>query len=249
MADKLSKAAKAALDEVTDKRPKAVVDHIRKHGSVTTEELRTLYGYDHAPRAARDLRENGIPLVTTMVKDSSGKRMARYTFGDLENITAGRVGGRSAFPKAFKEDLSTEYGTKCSLCSALFELRYLQIDHRIPYLVAGEGVAAKLDTKDYMLVCGSCNRAKSWSCERCPNGLGGKDSKVCTACYWANPLQYAHVATQDIRRLDLTWIGVEVPDYDAAKAQAASKDQAMPEFVKDAVRRALRSNGPDSTDE
>jgi hypothetical protein len=62
-------------------------------------------------------------------------------------------------------------------------------------------------------------------------------------CYLANSLKYTHVATRDIRRLDLTWTGTEVPDFDAAKARAGPGDQAMPKFVKDAVRRAVRNGG------
>jgi hypothetical protein len=46
---------------VTGKRPKTVIDHILKHGHITTEELKNKYGYDHPPRAARDVRELGIP--------------------------------------------------------------------------------------------------------------------------------------------------------------------------------------------
>lgn len=43
--------------------------------------------------------------------------------------------------------------------------RDLQIDHRVPYEVAGE--SNELKTEDFMLLCGSANRAKSWSCEHC----------------------------------------------------------------------------------
>ena len=42
---------------VTGKRPKTVIDHILKRGHITTEELKNKYGYDHPPRAARDVRE------------------------------------------------------------------------------------------------------------------------------------------------------------------------------------------------
>lgn len=235
----LSKAAQAALDAVTGKRARIVVEHILKHGSITTDDLKEKYGYNHPPRAIKDVSDQGIPLVKVTVRTRDGKRMAEYRFGDLDNITAGRIGGRVNFAKAFKEALVAKYAGRCCLCNAPFEQRYLQIDHRIPYLVAGEGIAATLDVKDYMLVCGSCNRAKSWSCEHCPNGLVGKDHRICAVCYWADPLKYTHVATQDIRRLDLTWTGDEVSDYDAAKAKAGPEDQAMLTFVKDAVRRAV----------
>lgn len=242
MASKYSKVAKAALDAVTGKRARIVVDHILKHGFVTTDDLKDKYGYGHPPRAKQDLQEQGIPVVTTFVKAKNGRRMAAYSFGDLDNVTAGRVGGRANFPKAFKQALVETYGSRCGLCNAPFEPRYLQIDHRIPYLVAGDGAAASRDVKDFMLVCGSCNRAKSWSCEHCPNGLVTKDPNICAVCYWASPLKYSHVATLDIRRLDLTWTGAEVPDYDAATAKAGMGADAMPMFVKEAVRRAVRGN-------
>lgn len=47
---------------VTAKRPRTVIKHILEHGYITTEELREKYGYNHPPRAARDVREQGIPL-------------------------------------------------------------------------------------------------------------------------------------------------------------------------------------------
>ncbi|WP_044290750.1 hypothetical protein [Rivularia sp. PCC 7116] len=49
---------------VTAKRPKAVIEHILQHGYITTEDLKETYGYNHPPRAARDVRERGIPLET-----------------------------------------------------------------------------------------------------------------------------------------------------------------------------------------
>lgn len=239
----MSKAGRAALGSVTGKRARIVVEHILKHGSVTTDDLKEQYGYDHPPRAIKDVADQGIPLVRAFVRKADGKRMAEYRFGDLNNITAGRIGGRVNFAKAFKQALLSAHGSRCALCNTTFEPRYLQIDHRIPYLVAREGVDTTHIVKDYMLVCGSCTRAKSWSCEHCPNGLVTKEPKVCAACYWANPLNYKHVATADIRRLDLTWTGSEVPDFDAAKARAGTDEGAMPKFVKAAVERAVRGKG------
>jgi len=243
MPRKPSKAARAALDAVTGKRARIVVEHILKHGSITTEDLREKYGYDHPPRAIKDVSDQGVPIVKTIVRKKDGKRMAEYRFGDLNAVAPGRAGGRIAFPKAFKRALVERYGARCSLCDAPFEPRALQIDHRVPYLVAGDGCAASRETGEYMLVCGSCNRAKSWSCEHCPNGVAAKDGSVCQACYWAEPLRYTHVATLDVRRLDLTWTGNEVRDYDAARARAGQGECSMPTFVKEAVRRAVRSGG------
>src|SRR2546426_8391201 len=48
---------------VTAKRPRTVINHILKHGFITTQELKDKYGYNHPPRAhldgrgGRDLRE------------------------------------------------------------------------------------------------------------------------------------------------------------------------------------------------
>ncbi|MCC6424330.1 MAG: HNH endonuclease [Phycisphaerales bacterium] len=220
-----------------------MVDHILQSGSITTDDLKRKYGYDHPPRAIKDVSDQGIPLIKTFVRKQDGKRMAEYRFGDLNQIAAGHIGGRIQFPKAYKQALLAEYGNCCGLCNARLEPRYLQIDHRIPYIVAGDDAAASRKTKDYLLVCGSCNRVKSWSCEHCPNGATAKQPAICTKCYWANPLSYTHIATQDIRRLDLTWIGNEISDYEAAKTKAKTKGQAMPDFVKNAVRRAMVEDG------
>ena len=48
------------LESVEAKRPRTVIDHILAHGYVTTEDLKERYGYNHPPRAARDVRELGI---------------------------------------------------------------------------------------------------------------------------------------------------------------------------------------------
>jgi hypothetical protein len=79
----LSKEFRERISAVTSLRAKRVIDHILKHGFVTTEELRTEYGYDHAPRAARDVRECGIPLEAFRVKrKSDGRSIGAYRFGD-----------------------------------------------------------------------------------------------------------------------------------------------------------------------
>ena len=60
---------------VKDKRPKTVIDHILKHGHITTEESKNKYGYNHPPRAARDVRERGIRLETYRVSSASGRKI------------------------------------------------------------------------------------------------------------------------------------------------------------------------------
>ena len=78
---KLSKTDLRKLNSITDKRPSTVIQHIIKHGFITTEELANDYGYEHAPRAARDVRERGVNLVTYRVKSSDGRNIAAYKFG------------------------------------------------------------------------------------------------------------------------------------------------------------------------
>ncbi|HAO22511.1 MAG TPA: HNH endonuclease, partial [Desulfobacteraceae bacterium] len=72
----------ALCKSVTAKRPKAVIDHILQYGFVTTEELKEKYGYNHPPRAARDVREHGIPLITFRVTGSDNRKIAAYKFGN-----------------------------------------------------------------------------------------------------------------------------------------------------------------------
>lgn len=50
------------LESIRNKRTRIVIEHILEHGHITTEELERDYGYNHPPRAARDVREAGIPL-------------------------------------------------------------------------------------------------------------------------------------------------------------------------------------------
>ena len=142
------------IKAVTNKRARFVLDTIAKKGAVTTEEIKAA-GYDHPPRAARDVRELGFDLVTTSVKSSSGRSIAAYTLGSGEN-QAGKF-GRQALPKKERDEIIDKAGQKCQICGATHNL---QVDHRIPYQVAGESEAKKEDP--YQVLCGSCNRKKSW---------------------------------------------------------------------------------------
>ncbi len=67
---------------IATKRPKTVIDHILAHGSITTEELKVIYGYSHPPRAIRDVREHGISITTFRVTGSDGRKIAAYRFSD-----------------------------------------------------------------------------------------------------------------------------------------------------------------------
>ena len=93
--DKIKKTRESDIDaalvalckSIDAKRARIVIDHILKHGIVTNEELNDTYGYDHPPRAIRDVRENGIPLIThSVVSPKTGRRMGAYTFDDVSKI-------------------------------------------------------------------------------------------------------------------------------------------------------------------
>lgn len=222
---------------VTAKRPRTVIEHILKHGFVTTEELQNLYGYEHPPRAARDVRELGIPLETFHTTNSQGRRIAAYKFGDPSKSRRGLLSGRKIMSKDFKNSLVQEQGEKCGICLTPLEARYLQVDHRIPFEVAGEGLGGR-NLRDYMLICGSCNRAKSWSCEHCENWRETQDVEVCKTCYWCSPENYTHIASTQDRRIVLVWSGDESKDYDALLDAAVKCNESLPEFIKRIVQNA-----------
>jgi len=224
------------LRSVHSKRPRTVIEHILKHGFVTTEELKDRYGYNHPPRAAADVRDNGIPLETFSTTDKDGRKIAAYRFGSLQDIRRGQIGGRRAFPKAFKSALIQRDGELCLVCSISYQARYLQIDHCVPYLVCGE-TTGPLDPAEHMLICASCNRAKSWSCEHCRNGTVEKNEAVCQSCYWASPLQYDHIALRTIRRLALVWEEGETTHYERLFRLAQHAQQPLPIFVKKALKK------------
>jgi hypothetical protein len=222
------------IQKVKNKRARIVLDHIVDKGFITTEELRTKYGYDHPPRAARDVREHGILLETFATKSKEGRRIAGYR---LATGRGSKKGGRRAIPKKVKDALVREHGKRCAICNAWFDPTYLQADHRIPYEVGGEPAA--IDLNSFMVLCRSCNRTKSWTCEHCPNWLT-KDVNTCKTCYWANPTDYQHVATIQIRRADVSWRGEEVPIYDRLRRASLKAGQSVPEVIKQAIARLLK---------
>ncbi|TAL38876.1 MAG: HNH endonuclease [Spirochaetes bacterium] len=222
------------IKSITNKRAKIVIDHIIKNEFITTEQLKNDYGYDHPPRAARDVRESGVPLETFYIKSKNGKNIAAYKFGDFNKINKGKLGGRKIFPKELHDKLYEENQGKCYICNIQLEKRYLQIDHRVPYEVAGDQ-NNNYDEHNYMLLCSSCNRAKSWSCEHCENWININTIEICLNCYWCHPDNYNHISMIDTRRLDITWQGEEVQLYNLIKNQASNSSKSLSTFVKEII--------------
>ncbi|MCY3640275.1 MAG: HNH endonuclease [Gammaproteobacteria bacterium] len=227
----------ALCAKVTAKRPRVVIDHILEHGHVTTEELQTLYGYDHPPRAARDVRENGVPLETYRIRsERTGRQIGAYRFADPRKIRRGRIGGRTAFSKKFRDALHVRYDSRDAFTGEKMERRYLQVDHRIPYEVAGDVSLDGGDLEEFMLLDASSQRAKSWSCEHCRNWREDQDADVCRTCFWAFPESHTHVAGQQVRRLDVEWRGDEVGDFDRLRAEAERQGIHLAILVKNQLK-------------
>ena len=127
------------LNSVSAKRPRTVIQHILEHGFITSQELKDVYGYNHPPRAARDVREHGIPLVTYRTEGTDGRSIAAYKFGNPDeaiNILS-KSEGRTVLSKALKQALIEKYGSKCFVYFEPMNESELQVDHRIPYEIGG----------------------------------------------------------------------------------------------------------------
>lgn len=220
------------LNSVDSKRGNIVIDEIIETGWVSTRELSEDYGYDHAPRAPRDVREEGVPLETFYPTEYSD-RVGAYRF-DLEAFGKDRHRGRTNFPDSFKKELIGEQGEQCAICQHEFEEQYLQIDHRVPYLVGGDP-REKRRVENYMLVCKSCNRSKSWGCEHCENGTQTKDEEICKECYWASPESHSHVAMREERRIDIVWTGENIDLFEELRERARSNGVSVQEYIKNQV--------------
>ncbi|MBN1461940.1 MAG: HNH endonuclease [Armatimonadetes bacterium] len=222
---------------VKAKRPRVVLEHILEHGHITTQELRDDYGYNHPPRAARDVRERGIELETFRTTGKDGRSIGAYRLVLGKHADRSALRGRKAFPKSLKKALADRDGSICQVCNTPMASRYLQIDHRIPYDIAGDNPDASIDPKDFMLLCGECNRAKSWSCEHCSNRAEQASPDVCSRCYWAHPKEYDHIAQSPHRRVVVTWQGnEESEEYQRAYDLATQEGISLSELIKGLLR-------------
>lgn len=217
------------IKTVTNKRARFVLDAIVKNGAVTTEEI-SRAGYEHPPRAARDVRELGFPLRTIRVKHTNGRSIAAYTLPLGGKVEKGNA-GRKDLPKKVRDRIIMEMGGKCRTCGSKHNV---QLDHRIPYQVAGESLGNEADS--YQLLCGSCNRKKSWACEHCLNWLEDKNVAICSTCYWAGSLTYTHIALQQERRLEIVWHENEIVEFDRMVDIARRHNSTIADQIKSILR-------------
>ena len=227
------------LLSITAKRPATIIQHILQHGFITTAEIESLYGYTHPPRAIRDVKEYGIPIVKQNVKGPNGKTIAQYSFGDptKKDDHLRKTAGRSVLSKAVKNALIEKYGAKCFIYLQPMDKALLQVDHRIPFEIGGENDDS--DIECFMLLSPSANRAKSWTCEHCPN-WNRKDIKFCMGCFWAYPEAHTHVAGREMRQIVLTFTGNEIADYERLIRLVGKENAEV--TIKKIVKDSLSSN-------
>ncbi len=157
--------------------------------------------------------------------------MAEYSLA--LDVEAGKT-GRLQLPKKERDAVIQASGGKCQLCGATHDL---QVDHRVPYQVAGESF--KGTPNPYMVLDGTCNRRKSWICEHCPNLLKHKNPETCQSCYWANPDQHTHVAMEELRRVDMVFSGDETKTFDRFRRLAQRQNQS----VRDRIKQLMSESG------
>lgn len=242
--DIISKEFYEKLISVTSKRPRMVIDKIMKDGSCTTDELIEM-GYSHAPRAKRDVVEQGVPIKMKMVKNEvTGKKMAKYMFGDWDEYKSqnslAKTNGRSNLSDKLKQKLISENGSRCALYGEEFPESLLQTDHRIPFEIGGDP-DDMMDTSKFMLLSPSANRAKSWACEHC-NNWEKKIINTCATCYYASPEEYEHIAGSEERRMDVIFRTSDMDIYNMIIELAKNDQVTIQEAFKRIARYAKKIN-------
>lgn len=219
-----------------NQRASLLVDTILTKGFMSTVELGQA-GYEHPPRAARDVKELGIPLISPRAR-VDGRSVAHYRFPD-QVVLDRDAAGRRVLPPGLKRELIDSHGPIDAFSGSKLPASMLEVDHRIPFGILPDSYDS-LDPNEFMLVSASMNRTKSWECEHCPNWTY-RDPTVCELCYWAIPDQeYEHIATFQIRRLDLAWTGdVEVDAFEGILTRARAQGLTVSEFVKREMKRAV----------
>lgn len=224
------------LRSIKNKRVKVLINTILEKGYCTTEDLQNA-GYEHAPRAARDARELGIPLVTKRRLGSNGKKIASYEFGDFSDTRnlLSKTAGRTNLTKSLKEELAKRYGKRCNLYLEEMSLSQLQPDHRVPYEIGGDP-DNMMDTDYFQLLSPSANRAKSWACEHCSNWKM-KDKDMCKHCYWAYPENYDHIAGVPEKKVDIVFKGSDKEVYAKTKCKAKAEGKTIQEYIIDKLKK------------
>lgn len=159
--------------------------------------------------------------------------MSRYTL--VDTISEGRA-QRKPIPLPFRIKLFEAHDSKCAACGGAFATRLLQADHRIPFEVGGDAETFLIE--DFMPLCGSDNRAKSMSCETCPN-WEVRDPSTCSTCYWHDPDNYVHLAEKEERRINFTVQGADASVVEELLAKALAAGQNQQAYILQVLRKGL----------
>jgi 5-methylcytosine-specific restriction endonuclease McrA len=223
----ISDELRVQIAAVTNRRARFVLDYIVEHGHITADDIQRA-GYREHRRAVMDCRDLGFPIINSRVRSPQGGTVGAWTL-DPDGTVGGRA-GRRQYPRAFRLLLLARANGRCEVCGAPQADRNLQIDHRIPFEIdPGSG---ELVPDEYQMLCGSCNRTKSRTCETdCPNWQA-RDPEVCRTCMWASPDDYQHIATIPRRQVTLTWVGDDVGVYDELRAAAESAGEDVTTFLR-----------------
>jgi len=213
-------------------RAKIVLNQILDHGDCSTEWLQE-QGYDHAPRAAQDLKDAGVPLKSHKkdMNSKTGNRMSSYYL--LDRNPSEVKAGRKQPPKKFKKDLIKKYDQRDHFTGQETAGHELTMDHRTPYDVGGD--PDNFDVKDWMLLGASSQQRKKHACSNCENQKNIREPATCRRCYWAYPEDYDHVAMENLRRVDVEFRGKDVDKFDQlekyAKRMGLSIEDAMRSLI------------------
>jgi hypothetical protein len=236
--DAIDPAIRRRAEEFVAGRPTGRVStllrEILQNGFVTTEGLQKL-GLSEPRRARQDAVDQGWPIKTETVKLSDGRRIASYSLATAADIIEGRK-GRQAVPKAFRTLLLQYYGSKDAISGIQLAPRSLTVDHRIPYQIGGDRGLAERDVSAFMLLDGSSQRSKSYSCEQCMNFREIKKSEICENCYWARPEHYEHVAMEYLRRTDIIWQGNDISVHDRLRERAEHQGTTVADLLRALAR-------------
>lgn len=211
------------------RRARTVLETLLSSGEVSTYDLGKL-GYDQPPRGAQDLKDAGVVLKTTNGRNpETGNRMVIYSIDYDAPIGTG-MSERRAFPKDFTRKVKELHGNKCCIYRVVYPATVLQVDHRIPFSIAGD--PEKLVVSEFMPLSPSANRSKSWACEHCPNMIE-KNPETCKSCYWAYPDQnFSHIATVEERRLQIVWQGQEIATFEKIEIRAKKMGITVQSLIK-----------------
>ncbi len=72
------------IQQIKSKRARIILQHILDNGSISSQEIQNKYGYNHPPRAIRDIKDCGINIITNKIKNADGKIHAIYQLGDIQ---------------------------------------------------------------------------------------------------------------------------------------------------------------------